>query len=1151
VKTNTNGDTAVGALLQVAGLESDDILKTGVPHGFANGDTVTFQSLNGGAGLAANNTVYFVVNATANTFQISGSAGGTPVNFTSSVVNNTRDHSGAMGAGIGTAGPSPITINAGGNIEFEAAQISKVGAPLPTRAILNKNSVTNRIVYTDVLGNPIALDAGVSPVSWYPHLVNRVQPNILPTGTPGAGPGGESMGRLNIGVTGYRPSEARFIMSQGSGFVGGEIVYLTGTGVTELGLSTTQAYQVFNVRVNETDFQLRTIGANGQLGGAVAVGLTPAGPISLNQTWHGWAAPQPVAAAQDSFAQIGNGGRSTNYLGGGNLRGASDGLGHRGDITINAGGAVSMKAGSFDPAVSSGQSMAIRRIAFNGAPLIDSTGTLLIEILVGPGAPNGTAPALSTMVGRNFGTSGTDTRGQLNPSFRLYNYGMIGSGGWTARGDHRSNITITAGRNTTGVGLLLQGGEGREEFAQIGSGGFDSDGYDPLGGLNTEANRFNDDGSSGNISITVAGNVIVQGGGVNTKVVGRNGTTTDTTATAPVAGAGYNAPGLLVDNDESRASYAQIGNGGAFNGGSHTGNISVVSTGGGVTVAGGRSIKFNYAQIGNGGYQARGGAHSGTVTVRAANDITVQGGSPLVDTGALIPNLNVPSSLGQISHASFNYAQIGHGGYDSDAQGTTLDLAAGLGGFTGDLEVISVRGNVNVRGGGNPSLTRNDNIFFQSLSAQIGHGGNFTDGDHGGNLKVVAGNNLTLAGAAGGQDSFTMIGHGGLEVNGNIAGDITIVTGGNLVMNRGADTDTSAGGTSNRAGAQLYNNYTKIGHGDQYYQQRNESFGTRNGDIHISVGNTASLGQVANRPYAAAAYTRPRADSILIGHIDSRVSFSDPFRALNGDTFIAVGRNNPGPSGTGQFITNSDTIIASATEGASSELRIYMPNSASNKIANGTFLNNATYTRTPTPDGTRVDETTAIEHGLTTGAFGEPEPNPGFTPVGDYPTHGFGLYNLYYGGVQTIEPTPPVTPLPPLPPVTPPPPYDFLGFFAEDTFDAFFRDEELFLYDGYDEVLASIAYEDAMEDDSPIAAGGTFFEELLDSSVGDRRYSDIEPGSDVIEDENDEELRRRQLRSSRPVGKGSLTYYVYDPGTNRYSSYRVFGVEQTRLSVTQ
>ncbi len=230
-----------------------------------------------------------------------------------------------------------------------------------------------------------------------------------------------------------------------------------------------------------------------------------------------------------------------------------------------------------------------------------------------------------------------------------------------------------------------------------------------------------------------------------------------------------------------------------------------------------------------------------------------------------------------------------------------------------------------------------------------------------------------------------------------------------------------------------------------------------------------------------------------------------------------------------------------------------MPDSSSNLIAAGTRLNNADYVRVPAPGTNRSDEQFGVEHQFP--ASGVTEADATFTPEGVYPPgNSFGLYNIYYAGAAPVDPgpvVPPVTPIPPVPPVTPAPPYDFLGFFAEDTFDAFFRDEELFLYDGYDEVLASIAYEDAMEDDSPVAAGGTFFEELLDSSVGDRRYSDIEPGSDVIEDENDEELRRRQLRSSRPVGKGSLTYYVYDPGTNRYSSYRVFGVEQTRLSVTQ
>lgn len=1169
VETDDTGATALGPVMQVAGLASDDILKTGIPHGLTNGERVTFQGLAGGTGLAANNTVYFVVNATLNTFQVSTTAGGAPLDFTTNVTNNTNDHSGKLGAGIGTAGASPITIDAGGNLHFEAAQIEKAGTPLPTRAILSKNSVTNQIVYTDVFGRPAALDMGVSAVSWYPSVVNRTAPHFGLIGSPDLGPGGVTLGRRDLSVSGYRLStdgtvanRDRFIMETGSGFVGNEIVYVSGTAAIALGLSATQPYQVFNVRVNETDFQLRTIDANGNVGAAFPIPATPSGTFLISQAWHGWEAPAPVAAAQDSFAQIGNGGRSTSFGGGGALRGASDGLGHRGDISITAGGSVTMKAGNFDPAISTGQSGAIRRIAYDGSTLVDTVGTPLFDILVGPGAPNGNpfgSPATPNhMVARNFGvgpgnvlTTRTDVRQQTNPSFRLYNYGMIGNGGWAARGDHQGNITITGGRNTSGLGLRLQGGEGREDFAQIGNGGFDADGYDPLGGLSNDANRLNDDGSSGAISVSVLGNIVVQGGGVNSKVVGRTGTTTDTATLAPVIGSGYNAVGGMVDNDESRASYAQIGNGGAFNGGSHTGSISVVSTGGGVSVLGGRSIKINYAQIGNGGYNARGGAHGGDVMVRASDDILVRAGSPLVDSGALIPNLNAPSSAGQISHASHNYAQIGHGGFDSDAQGTTLDLAAGVGGFTGRIDVISVSGDIDLQGGGNPALTRNDNTYFRGLSAQIGHGGNFTDGDHSGAVNVVAGNDLTLSGAAGGQDSFTMIGHGGHEANGNISGDITVVAGNDLVMNRGADTDTSATGTTNRAGAQLYNNWTKIGHGDQYYQQRNEGLGNRNGDIEISVGRSAYLGSAANRPYADAAYTRARADSVLIGHIDSRVSFADSFRSLDGDTFIAVGRDNPGPSGSGLFVTSADTILASSMEGASSELRIYMPNAESNRIAAGTFLNNGTYTRTPLPDGSRADETQAIEHGFTTGAFGEPTPDPGFAPAGAYPTHAFGLYNLYYGGIKIDVPTRPVTPLPPVPPATPAPPFNFSPFLQEDTYDASYRDQQLLLYDGYEEVLASVALSDALEDDSPVATGATFLEEILDGSIGERRYGEVAPGSDVLEDEDDEERLRRQQRASRQVGRGSLTYYVFDPGTNRYSSFRVFGVEQSRLSVTR
>jgi hypothetical protein len=119
-----------------------------------------------------------------------------------------------------------------------------------------------------------------------------------------------------------------------------------------------------------------------------------------------------------------------------------------------------------------------------------------------------------------------------------------------------------------------------------------------------------------------------------------------------------------------------------------------------------------------------------------------------------------------------------------------------------------------------------------------------------------------------------------------------------------------------------------------------------------------------------------------------------------------------------------------------------------------------------------------------------------------------------------------------------PPIIGFGPFFYGPTYDSYFRGDGLFYYDGYDETLFSIAYEDAIEDESDPGAGGWLLEDLLDGDIGS-------------DDERNEELDRRKEFAERQVGRGGLSYYVYEPGTNRYSSYRVFGVPQAELSVTE
>jgi hypothetical protein len=69
---------------------ADDIIDTAAPHGLSAGDQVVFTALTGGAGLSIN-TPYFVIaaNLAAQTFQVSATAGGAAVNFTTDITAGT------------------------------------------------------------------------------------------------------------------------------------------------------------------------------------------------------------------------------------------------------------------------------------------------------------------------------------------------------------------------------------------------------------------------------------------------------------------------------------------------------------------------------------------------------------------------------------------------------------------------------------------------------------------------------------------------------------------------------------------------------------------------------------------------------------------------------------------------------------------------------------------------------------------------------------------------------------------------------------------------------------------------------------------------------------------------------------------------------
>jgi hypothetical protein len=174
--------------------------------------------------------------------------------------------------------------------------------------------------------------------------------------------------------------------------------------------------------------------------------------------------------------------------------------------------------------------------------------------------------------------------------------------------------------------------------------------------------------------------------------------------------------------------------------------------------------------------------------------------------------------------------------------------------------------------------------------SQIGHGSAEADGNAGkesGFIKVFAlggtGNISVFGGEA--ARSGAQIGTGGYNSFGTNLGEIKLIAAGNLRINSG--------------NFDAVDNWGKVGHGDN----RNGGGGRRDGDIYVSVGNNLTMGQA------------------VLGHIDFRHSPGYFSGFTSGDTFIAVGRNNPNAGGPGYISTTAASVITSAGGGALGDLR--------------------------------------------------------------------------------------------------------------------------------------------------------------------------------------------------------------------------------------
>ncbi|MCB1063843.1 MAG: hypothetical protein KDN20_13085 [Verrucomicrobiae bacterium] len=373
----------------------------------------------------------------------------------------------------------------------------------------------------------------------------------------------------------------------------------------------------------------------------------------------------------------------------------------------------------------------------------------------------------------------------------LESYAQLGHGGYDSDGTMLGDITVTT---TGGGGVMFEGGLDNATHAQMGHGGRDSNGS-----------------QAGKITVNASGSVEVRGGGSGVysyAQIGHGGYNADGDLSGDVsvtAGAG----GVKVIGGDNTYNFATIGNGGAQLEGDISGATTVRATGtaatDGIYVKGGEGGEAAIATIGHSNYYGGTGSLIGDIIVSVINGgVKVEGGTAGYFASAMIGHggrdidmdrsgvVSVTADAGDIellgggdfTTSRYSHAQIGHGGYNNDA--------AFAGTYSDGVTVHAKSGQVTLKSGeeyGN--------------YARIGHGG-WSNGtmlvDANGDICVVGANGVIVDGSGAGGNAYAAIGHGGRLVDGDFDGDITVVASdGNVELiagNAGAMSQIGHGGES-------------------------------------------------------------------------------------------------------------------------------------------------------------------------------------------------------------------------------------------------------------------------------------------------------------------------------------------------------------------
>jgi filamentous hemagglutinin family protein len=770
----------------------------------------------------------------------------------------------------------------------------------------------------------------------------------------------------------------------------------------------------------------------------------------------------------------------------------------------------------------------------------------------------------------------------------------IGHGGFASHVINANNTATNYGNKigdvvvrANGGSVTMGNGTGEQRWSRIGHGVAANDRVDD----STNFGYIRAVRLVGDISVTASRDVIVNADAANENERIENfdslfGSPTPSRWNPVVIGHGgvYNNLDILV-----------MGRGENVNGIAASSSINV-RAGRNMSVVGGKGIEASYAQVGHGFASDQGDdfarlqgipyGFAGNISVSVAGDLLVRSGNNAWT--------EVPSGLidGVGRSVTGAFGAIGHGGYQLDAP-SFGNIAVYVG---RDLAIRAQQrtdpGTTTVDGSGYSVVNPQTDAVSSAFNfAKIGHfaveNGNVLanfndavrDANQEGDIDVVVGRDLLVAGGTTPNvdtqtiyGAFAQIGHGGPAIVGNLLGNISVLVGRDATVRRGSEI------TASSLTPQRLNNYVKIGHGDYLFDTspsplalfNKEGQGQRFGDIVFAAGRNASF------------------NGAMVGHADPRNSI----QPNQGNLQVAVSRSDPFFGGEGILAATNGTVFTSGGAGTGSQLQFFIPSRSNNLMDATTRINESvsTFAVAPRDFASPFNRAAGQLAGRADEVYLTPDlwwdqqglaAQGGFDGAGRFPTDavsgqggaiatvnapgglfnldslapgvlgdsaalyrggngvsGAGNYTLYYDAIEAVKNTFPVQPIDPDLPV-PPPLLDMTGFFNPsllfvDTYDAFFRDLELWSgVGGEGDYLFALLGLFERDSETVEDSGVSRLENRLDQLFGKRRASDSP-------EELEEEERSRRARGSS-AGALGMSYYLFVPGTNTYSSFRVFG----------